>query len=74
MNPWKIGALILFIAAVTDEGRKILRNITKETMRIAYRTLDKGSYVFSDARDVIAELVDEVKAERSEKDGAHSKG
>jgi hypothetical protein len=69
MGIWKIAIGLLVGAALTETGRKTLRNLTKQLIDLGQKGIEKGSSTIDELKIKTTKLIEEVKTEQ--KDGTN---
>jgi hypothetical protein len=63
MGLWKIAIGLLIGAALTESGRKTLKDITKRLITIGQSAADKSASALDELKAKTTELIEEVKTE-----------
>ena len=69
MGPWVIAALLAVGATQTQTGRRVLRQTARGAVKAGYTVVDKGACVLAEAKEHMADLVEEVRSEQVDGDG-----
>ena len=66
MGPWLLALALAVGASTTPTGRRVLRKTARGAVKAGYTVVDKGTCVLAEAKEKVADLVEEVRSEQQE--------
>jgi len=74
MGPWLIALALAVGASRTTGGRRIIRQTTKGLVKAGYTVVDKSHGVLAEAKECVADLVEEVRSEQKDSGNGNGDG
>jgi|GEM_PF-2914703 len=74
MGPWLLALALAVGASTTPGGRRVIRKTTKGLVKAGYTVVDKGHCVLAEAKECVADLVEEVRSEQKEDGNGNGDG